>query len=142
MGYGTLEEPPNGNNFTLDVNGSVNYNGALYCNGVLVNNPWSVGDYGNVFLTSPYGNCGIQNTNPQYTLDVTGNINFTQNLYKNGALYSFWDINGTNIYLDPAYQNLLIGNGTVAIGYGGATTPFNTSYQLDVNGSINFTGLV
>ena len=34
------------------------------------------------------GNIGINNATPEYTLDVSGNINFTGNLTKNGADYS------------------------------------------------------
>jgi hypothetical protein len=35
---------------------------------------------------TPY--VGIGTTNPQYKLDVHGDINFTQNLYKNGQLFT------------------------------------------------------
>ena len=146
IGFGSVTIPPNGINFIADINGNLNYNGGLYCNGVLVNtnNPWSVGAYGNVYLTSPYGQCGIQNTNPLYPLDVNGDINFTGNLYKNGVLVNFgnnyWDINGSNVYLDPGYTNVLIGNGSLAVGYGSIEEPYWTNFTGDFNGSINYNG--
>ena len=33
------------------------------------------------------GQVGIGVSNPSYTLDVVGNINFTGDLYKNGVLF-------------------------------------------------------
>ena len=33
-------------------------------------------------------NLGIGNSNPAYTLDVSGNINFNGNLYQNGTIFS------------------------------------------------------
>ena len=34
FGFGDSTSPPNGSNFRADINGSLNYNGSLYCNGV------------------------------------------------------------------------------------------------------------
>jgi|694.fasta_scaffold00724_2 hypothetical protein len=89
-------------------------------------------------------NVGINTSpSPLYNLDVGGNINFTGNLSKNGIIFNnfsgkfsdldgkpdiTWklDINKTHIY------NLNAGN--VGI------NQTNPSYNLDVNGNINFTG--
>jgi hypothetical protein len=57
------------------------------------------------------GRVGIA-TNPQYTLDVNGDINFVGNLYKNGQLFSQWNNNGANTYLSAANANLGIGTAT------------------------------
>lgn len=89
-------------------------------------------------------NVGINTSpSPLYNLDVGGNINFTGNLSKNGIIFNnfsgkfsdldgkpdiTWklDINKTHIY------NLNAGN--VGI------NKTNPSYNLDVDGNINFTG--
>ena len=44
---------------------------------------------------------GIANTDPGYSLDISGDINFTGNFYKNGSLYSgseIWTTNGTKVF--------------------------------------------
>lgn len=71
------------------------------------------------------GNVGIGTIYPQQKLDISGNINFTGNLYQGNQLYksSQWE-NSNGIYYD----------GKVGIG---------TDYaikELDVSGNINFTG--
>ena len=65
------------------------------------------------------GNVGIQTQNPSYTLDVNGNINFTNELYKNGVLVSTVGLpTGTN-YGDYLYYNgtgWITGSSNVNIG--------------------------
>jgi hypothetical protein len=71
------------------------------------------------------GKIGIGTTLPAYELDVTGDINFTGNIYQNSNLYSIWTESGSDIYYD---------SGNVGIG---TTTPTET---LDVNGVLNLRG--
>jgi len=72
-------------------------------------------------------NVGVGTTSPQYTLDVSGDINFTGTFYENGSQFvaSRWTAGaGTTIYRDSF----------VGIG---STQP---EYTLDVGGDINFSG--
>lgn len=72
-------------------------------------------------------NVGIANSNPQFTLDVGGNINFTGALYKGGTAYvgSQWTSSGTNLSFTSG--NVGIANSS-------------PQFTLDVGGNINFTG--
>ena len=64
---------------------------------------------------TPY--VGIGTTNPQYKLDVHGDINFTQNLYKNGQLFtSGFGVGSTTV--DP-------GSGTIVNRIGVGFTDIN-----------------
>jgi len=48
------------------------------------------GNFANFYISTS-GLVGIQNTTPAYDLDVTGDINFTGDLYQNGSLVTFGD---------------------------------------------------
>lgn len=66
--------------------GTVGYN--LY----LKSGYGGIGPGGNIIISPAGGNLysgsvGIANNNPQYTLDVSGDINFTGNLYSGSAIY-------------------------------------------------------
>ena len=89
----------------------------------------SNGPCASIIITS--NNVGIHTSNPAYTMDVTGDINFTGSLYKNGSPYgggstsqTQWSSNSSNIFI----LNSNVGIGT--------STP---SFALDVNGTVNAT---
>ena len=83
---------------------------------------------------NPEGNIGIGNANPDYLLDVAGDINFTGNLYQNGTLFSGggsgsdgWTINGNDMYS--------IVSGNVGIGISSPEHKFDV---LDNNAHLQF----
>lgn len=76
------------------------------------------------------GNVGIGTTNPEYLLDVSGDIRLTGDLYKGTqkAKFSNWSSNINGI---SSYSNIAIGK-EVAV---------SSAYKLDVGGAINSTSL-
>ena len=85
--------------YRLDVNGSLNFSGNLYQDGLLYrSSQWVSGTGGALFYTN--GNVGINTTAPSYTLDVVGSGDFTTfittaNLYSTNQTTT--NIVGTNI---------------------------------------------
>jgi hypothetical protein len=71
-------------------------------------------------------NVGINISNPNYNLDVNGDINFTGTLFQNGAAFvtSRWELSGNDIFR----LNTKVGINKSPL------------YNLDVSGDINFTG--
>ncbi len=76
------------------------------------------------------GSVGIGTTNPEYLLDVSGDIRLTGDLYKGAqkAYFSNWNSNVNGI---SSYSNIAIGK-EVAV---------SSVYKLDVGGAINSTSL-
>jgi hypothetical protein len=82
----------------------------------------------NIFVDIVNDRVGIGTTNPQFDLDVSGDINFEGSFYQNGDLFvaSRWD-SGTG---DDIYRL----DGNIGIGTTNPTT------KLDVSGEITATG--
>ena len=122
--------------FTLDVNGDINFSGKIYQNGAIFSgwNSNASGNYinsnaafkgqatesdvmllyttsndlafsfsnpnGKASIWSGYSNVGINNSNPQFTLDVNGDVNFSGKIYQNGAIFSGWNSNASGNYIN------------------------------------------
>ena len=88
------------------------------------------------------GSVGIGVSDPQYTLDVGGDINLSGSFYQGGSPFvsSLWTDGGDSLYyrsnVEVGTGNLFVDTTTSRVGIG-TTTP---GYDLDVNGDINFTG--
>jgi hypothetical protein len=87
---------------------------------------FQVGETANLYVDTSTSRVGIGLSNPSYTLDVSGDINFTGSLLQNGGAFqgSKWTTTGSAVYRP---------SGNVGIGVA-------PSYKLDVSGDINFTG--
>ena len=79
------------------------------------------------------GNVGIGKTNPEFAMDVSGNINFSGSLYKDGSQYisSQWTTNNSDIYFN---------SGSVAIGKINPSSVLDISGNVLINGNLNTTG--
>jgi hypothetical protein len=84
---------------------------------------------------SSSGNIGIGTTAPSHHLDVSGNINFTGDLLKNGEVLSEnpWSVNN---------QQLFYTKGNVGIGTTSPTTTLDVSGNISVTGNSNTIGSV
>ena len=92
-----------------------NQSGDLYFNGKQLSNEWYKNG-GDLYRFG--GNVGIGKSSPAYKLDVTGDINFTNSLRKNGTALGDWNASGSNVYRST---------GNVGIG---TTSP---SFPLHIN---------
>lgn len=114
----------NGNNLTVDT--SVNLRNFL-------------------FYINSSNKIGILKSNPQYTLDIVGDINFTGKIYNNGAIitteqaaFSLWSNNSGYIFY----------NGSVCVGTNNNPNPYSfyvngTSYfvsQVTINNNLSVNG--
>ena len=100
----------------------------------------------NIYLGTNYTNVGIGNTNPQYTLDVSGNINFTGNLTQGGSAFTS--------YTDANVLTVLSTKGGDGISWNVGTNKFDcditeytdsdvtTLLNTGISGGLNVTGEV
>ena len=112
------------NNQTLDTNNNLTVNSALITGGnLIVENSGNINlSNGSLYVTGSNKFVGINKT-PGYTLDVSGDINFNNNLYQNGLKYidaSPWTLydNDDNVCTNNNVINgkLTYNNGNVGIG--------------------------
>ena len=96
-----------------------NQSGDLYFNGKQLSNEWFKNG-GDLYRLG--ANVGIGKSSPAYKLDVTGDINFTSSLRKNGSALGEWNASGSNVYRS---------SGRVGIG---DTSP---DAKLEVSGDLN-----
>src|SRR5690606_28106177 len=94
----------------------------------VIGNGTDSGNRSNAFTVLKNGNTGINNATPGYALDVSGDINFTGNIYQNGVLFTGAGGDaGTNLWTLNAEGNAIYNNG----GNVGINT-LNPGYQLEV----------
>jgi len=91
-----------------------------------------------VLLNDNGGNVGVGTENPQYTLDVSGNINFTGNLTKNGNAFTSYTDSDVLTLLNTTgvTGGLKVSSGNVGINLGSMTPKQN----LSIDGKIAFQG--
>jgi hypothetical protein len=153
----------------LKVAGGLGVAGDVYATNVVASSNLTVGtNILHVDTVSPTSNVGIGTTNPQYSLDVVGDINFSNAFFQGGSLFvstpwtieenpdalSYVDGNvgigganpGANLHVTGntyISSNLEVGTGNLFVD----TTTSNVGigsttpeYSLDVVGDINFSG--
>jgi hypothetical protein len=86
---------------------------------------WSASNFG--ICINSNGCLGVGSVNPQYPLDIIGDLNFTGNLRRGGNLYVSSQFTTSN-------NNVFILSSNIGIGTS------NPEYILDVGGDLNFTG--
>jgi hypothetical protein len=124
--------------YSLDVTGDINFTGALTQNGTAYGGSSSSGEWIIVNTNEIHyslGNVGIGLSNPNYDLDVAGNINFTGALTQNGTTYGGSSSSGGEwVIVNTNEIHYSLGN--VGIGLS------NPNYPLHVSGDIYATGNV
>lgn len=127
-------------NVTIYASESVQSNLAVVGVTTLASN-LTMSNYGTISLYTSNSFLGIAKSNPAYTVDITGNVNFSGNLYQNGAIFTSggggggvgWVGAGTssNIY---TYSNFGVGTNTplypVHITNGSNNTSIYASYDI------------
>jgi hypothetical protein len=171
-GITTIENTTNSTSKTtgaLIVGGGLGVAGDVYATNVIASSNLTVGtNILHVDTVSPTSNVGIGTTNPQYSLDVVGDINFSNAFFQGGSLFvsTPWTIEESPDALSYVDGNVGIGgvnpsaslhvtgntyiSSNLEVGTGNLFVDTTTSnvgigsttpeYSLDVVGDINFSG--
>ena len=145
--------------FPLDVSGNINFTGSLYQNGLPYSgftgaSQWTTNGSKIYYNT---GNVGINNSNPSYFLDISGNARFTQQILTQGGITgstgSFQDLivsnqikalggitgpTGSFSYLSSTNNTYLATTNGQSVGIGKPSA--FTGYALDVSGNVAISG--
>jgi cytoskeletal protein CcmA (bactofilin family) len=137
--------------FTLDVNGDINFSGGLNQGGSpFVSSPWTIAANDDLSYTSgnvtvgttlfhvdtQTSNIGIGKTDPGFTLDVNGDVNFSGSLYEGGSPFvsTPWTIDGDD--LEYTSGNIGIGTNAAAatlhVGGNIYSTSNISAYEIEV----------
>ena len=137
--------------FTLDVNGDINFSGGLNQGGSpFVSSPWTIAVNDDLSYTSgnvtvgttlfhvdtQTSNIGIGKTDPGFTLDVNGDVNFSGSLYEGGSPFvsTPWTIDGDD--LEYTSGNIGIGTNAAAatlhVGGNIYSTSNISAYEIEV----------
>jgi cytoskeletal protein CcmA (bactofilin family) len=137
--------------FTLDVNGDINFSGGLNQGGSpFVSSPWTIAVNDDLSYTSgnvtvgttlfhvdtQTSNIGIGKTDPGFTLDVNGDVNFSGSLYEGGSPFvsTPWTIDGND--LEYTSGNIGIGTNAAAatlhVGGNIYSTSNISAYEIEV----------
>jgi len=138
--------------FTLDVNGDINFSGGLNQGGSpFVSSPWTIAVNDDLSYTSgnvtvgttlfhvdtQTSNIGIGKTDPGFTLDVNGDVNFSGSLYEGGSPFvsTPWTIDGND--LEYTSGNIGIGTNAAAatlhVGGNIYSTSNISAYEIEVS---------
>jgi hypothetical protein len=146
------------------INSNLNINNKLFTQNQVNSNTLS--NLGNAYFASNVlinsnlfvlANIGIGKSNPLYSMDILGDLNFTGTLRKGGAPYvgSQWSNNSSNVFIFGSNIGLGLSNPSEALEVKGSNVKFgcnlyilsnvgigksNPLYPLDILGDLNFTG--
>ena len=131
-----ITQPDNGERDSIKFhrNDIDNYGGIGFKNGLNITTPNSA--FPISFATNNTerikiggtGNVGVNQTNPAYTLDVNGDLNFTGTIKKNGADFfgGFWSTNSNKLYYNTDNVGIGTDNPTTKLTVQGPTSTDTT----------------
>jgi len=121
----------------LDIAGDVNFSGNLLKNGAIYQSgtPGLCNNSSNVYVASGC-NFGVGTSTPTTLLDIAGDVNFSGNLLKNGAIYQ----SGTPGLCNNS-SNVYVASGcNFGIGTSTHSKLFHVAGDALVNGDLSFNG--